>query len=119
VCPVRRSTPNRNREQSALQTPLRPRDAGKRSAADWDCVAVQCCSAIVMAPENNDRPAPLFDSLPYYDNDLETHPILREKVQHEVAVETQKTHQEVLHPRVPPPIDLFVVSRMITVIPKS
>ena len=56
-------------------------------------------------------PAPqLFDSLPYYDNDLETHPILREKVQHELAVETQKIQQETLHPRIPPPVELFVVS---------
>ncbi|KAI0005451.1 breast carcinoma amplified sequence 2 [Russula compacta] len=61
-----------------------------------------------MAPENYQEPAPLFDSLPYYDNDLEIHPILREKVQHELAVETQKIQQEVLHPRVPPPLDLFV-----------
>jgi hypothetical protein len=68
------------------------------------------CSVIVMALENNKQPTPLFDSLPYYDNDLETHPILREKVQHEVAVETQKIQQETLHPRVAPPIDLFVVS---------
>jgi hypothetical protein len=63
-----------------------------------------------MAPETDGNPAPLFDSLPYYDNDLEIHPILREKVQHELAVETQKIHQEALHPRIPPPIDLFVVS---------
>jgi Breast carcinoma amplified sequence 2 (BCAS2) len=74
-----------------------------------------------MALENDEQPAPLFDSLPYYDDDLETHPILREKVQHEVAVETQKIQQEALHPRVPPPKDLFVVSpsRIITVVPKS
>lgn len=52
----------------------------------------------------------LFDSLPYYDNDLETHPILREKVQHELAVETQKIQQETLHPRIPPSVELFVVS---------
>jgi Breast carcinoma amplified sequence 2 (BCAS2) len=57
-----------------------------------------------------EQPAPLFDSLPYYDNDLEIHPILREKVQHELAVETQKIQQETLHPRVPPPVELFVVS---------
>jgi hypothetical protein len=71
---------------------------------------VTAVPAIVMAPETDEQPAPLFDSLPYYDNDLETHPILREKVHHELAIETQKIHQEVLHPRVPPPIDLFVVS---------
>ena len=53
----------------------------------------------------------LFDSLPYYDNDLETHPILREKVQHELAVETQKIQQETLHPRVPPSVEIFVVSQ--------
>jgi Breast carcinoma amplified sequence 2 (BCAS2) len=57
-----------------------------------------------------EQPAPLFDSLPYYDNDLEIHPILREKVQHELAVETQKIQQEALHPRAPPPVELFVVS---------
>ncbi|KAI0307554.1 breast carcinoma amplified sequence 2 [Multifurca ochricompacta] len=61
-----------------------------------------------MAAENHQEPAPLFDSLPYYDNDLELHPILREKVQHELAVETQRIQQEALHPRVPPPLDLFV-----------
>ncbi|KAI0252636.1 breast carcinoma amplified sequence 2 [Lactifluus subvellereus] len=55
-----------------------------------------------------EQPAPLFDSLPYYDNDLEIHPILREKVQHELAVETQKIQQETLHPLVPPPLELFV-----------
>lgn len=68
------------------------------------------------------QPAPLFDSLPYYDNDLEIHPILREKVQHELAVETQKTQQETLHPLVPPPLELFVVSPsyvLQTVIPSS
>ena len=63
-----------------------------------------------MGPENNKQPTPLFDSLPYYDHDLETYPILRGKVQHEVVVETQKIQQEALDPRVVPPIDLFVVS---------
>jgi len=61
-----------------------------------------------MASEAYQEPAPLFDSLPYYDNDLEIHPILREKVQHELAVETQKIQQEGLHPRIPPPTELFV-----------
>lgn len=63
-----------------------------------------------MAAENYQEPAPLFDSLPYYDNDLELHPILREKVQHELAVETQKIQQEALHPRIAPSVELFVVS---------
>jgi len=67
-----------------------------------------------MAAKNYQEPAPLFDSLPYYDNDLESHPILREKVQHELAVETQKTQQEALHPRIPPPIELFAVRPSIT-----
>ena len=39
-------------------------------------------------------PAPaFFDSLPYYDDDLEKYPILRERVQHELAVETQRIQQ--------------------------
>jgi hypothetical protein len=69
-----------------------------------------------------EQPAPLFDSLPYYDNDLEIHPILREKVQHEIAVEAQKIQQEALHPHVPPPLELFVVSPsnvQHTIIPSS
>ncbi|KAI0048011.1 breast carcinoma amplified sequence 2 [Auriscalpium vulgare] len=54
------------------------------------------------------EPTPqIFDSLPYYDNDLELHPVLREKVQHELAVETQKVQQETLHSRVPPAYELF------------
>ncbi|TFY82064.1 hypothetical protein EWM64_g1944 [Hericium alpestre] len=48
-----------------------------------------------------------FDSLPYYDNDLELHPVLRERVQHELAVETQKLQSEALHPRIPPAVELF------------
>ncbi|OAX44862.1 breast carcinoma amplified sequence 2, partial [Rhizopogon vinicolor AM-OR11-026] len=47
----------------------------------------------------------IFDSLPYYDNDLEQNPILKEKVERELARE-QKPPQT-LHPRVPPPYELF------------
>lgn len=95
----------RDDQLAAVQTPLRPtgHDIGQR-LAPMDSVLV------AMAPEAYQEPAPLFDSLPYYDNDLEIHPILREKVQHELAVETQKIQQEGLHPRIPPPTELFVVS---------
>ena len=54
-----------------------------------------------------------FDSLPYYDNDLELYPILRERVQHELAMETQKVQQgqgDRLHPLVPADIELFKVN---------
>ncbi|KAI9512342.1 breast carcinoma amplified sequence 2 [Russula earlei] len=61
-----------------------------------------------MDREDHQEPAP------YYDNDLEVHPILREKVQHELAVETQKIQQETLHPRVPPPKALFANSPLLT-----
>ncbi|EMD41669.1 hypothetical protein CERSUDRAFT_128654 [Gelatoporia subvermispora B] len=47
----------------------------------------------------------IFDSLPYYDNDLEQHPILKEKVEEELAREA-KTPQG-LHPHVPPSPKLF------------
>ena len=50
----------------------------------------------------------MFDSLPYYDNDLEQFPILREKVETELAREAKVT--EALHPRIPPPANLFTVS---------
>lgn len=50
----------------------------------------------------------IFDSLPYYDNDLERFPILREKVEKELAREARPT--QTLHPRVPPPATLFTVS---------
>lgn len=52
-----------------------------------------------------------FDALPYYDNDLDTHPILREKVQHELAVEVQKLKQDAPHPNLPPVYEPFKVRR--------
>lgn len=47
------------------------------------------------------------DSLPYYDNDLENTPGLKEKVDRELAKEG-KPPQE-LHPSVPPAFELFAV----------
>ncbi|KAI0932513.1 hypothetical protein AcW1_000384 [Taiwanofungus camphoratus] len=47
----------------------------------------------------------IFDSLPYYDNDLEQYPFLKEKVERELAREAKPT--QALHPRVPPPPKLF------------
>ncbi|KAI6159623.1 breast carcinoma amplified sequence 2, partial [Pisolithus thermaeus] len=47
----------------------------------------------------------VLDSLPYYDNDLEQYPILREKVEKELAQEPKPPQG--LHPRVPPPYELF------------
>jgi hypothetical protein len=52
-------------------------------------------------------PAEIFDSLPYYDNDLELHPILKQKVEQELAREPKPP--QTLHPRVPPPAKLFAV----------
>lgn len=49
----------------------------------------------------------IFDSLPYIDRDLENHPILQEKVQHELAKELSKSTS--LHPDLPPPFELFKV----------
>ena len=49
----------------------------------------------------------IFDALPYYDNDLEVHPELRSKVEKELAREGKPP--TTLHPKVPPPIDLFSV----------
>ena len=49
----------------------------------------------------------IIDSLPYYDDDLQKFPILKEKVDHELAKEGKPP--STLHPRVPPPIELFTV----------
>jgi hypothetical protein len=49
----------------------------------------------------------IFDSLPYYDNDLEQFPILREKVDKELAKEGEPP--STLHPRVPGEFELFKV----------
>ncbi|KAF8971530.1 Pre-mRNA-splicing factor SPF27, partial [Flammula alnicola] len=48
----------------------------------------------------------IFDSLPYYDDDLQKYPHLREKVEQELARERGNAPQT-LHPSIPPPIELF------------
>jgi len=47
----------------------------------------------------------IFDSLPYYDDDLEKFPILKQKVKQELAREPNPP--QTIHPRVPPAITLF------------
>ncbi|KAF9056632.1 Pre-mRNA-splicing factor SPF27 [Panaeolus papilionaceus] len=49
----------------------------------------------------------LFDSLPYYDDDLQKYPELRQKVDQELTREQQKGSTDVPHPRLAPPITLF------------
>ncbi len=49
----------------------------------------------------------IFDSLPYYDNELEQYPILKEKVEKELAREGKPP--QTLHPNVPPEPTLFAV----------
>ncbi|KAJ4489552.1 breast carcinoma amplified sequence 2 [Lentinula edodes] len=57
--------------------------------------------------DNSDSPsAPeIFDSLPYYDDDLTKFPFLKEKVEKELAREPKPP--TTLHPRVPPAYELF------------
>lgn len=50
----------------------------------------------------------IFDSLPYFDNELEQFPGLREKVEKELAKELDQG--KLMHPRVPPSPKLFAVS---------
>lgn len=54
----------------------------------------------------------LLDSLPYYDNDLERYPILKEKVERELAREPKPPLS--LHPLVPPPFEPFEVCNWVT-----
>ncbi|KAG5639296.1 hypothetical protein H0H81_004498 [Sphagnurus paluster] len=50
-------------------------------------------------------PAEIFESLPYYDDDLQKYPELKLKVEQELA--RQPKPPTTLHPRVPPPYELF------------
>ena len=53
------------------------------------------------------QPSIIFDSLPYYDNELEQYPILKERVEKELAREGKPP--QTLHPKVPPEPTLFAV----------
>jgi pre-mRNA-splicing factor SPF27 len=50
----------------------------------------------------------MFDSLPYYDRELDEDPALKQKVERALAKELGTIPTE-LHPDVPPPIELFKV----------
>ncbi|KAJ2990693.1 hypothetical protein NUW54_g8396 [Trametes sanguinea] len=61
---------------------------------------------------NGDSQPPIvFDSLPYYDNELEQYPILKEKVERELAREGKPP--QTLHPKVPPAPTLFAAHPML------
>lgn len=49
----------------------------------------------------------IFDSLPYYDNEFERDPTLKDRAEKLIAREG--TSKQGLHPRVPPPVTLFSV----------
>lgn len=49
----------------------------------------------------------IFDSLPYYDDDLQKFPLLKQKVEQELA--RQPKPPTTLHPRVPPAFEPFAV----------
>src|ERR1700733_13142109 len=57
---------------------------------------------LLTAPPNE-----IFDSLPYYDNELEIYPILKQKVEQELAREPKPP--QTFYPRVPPEPILFAV----------
>lgn len=72
-------------------------------------LASYCYILLKMSSATNGdaQPAMIFDSLPYYDNDLEQFPILKEKVEKELAREGRPP--QTLHPKVPPESTLFAV----------
>jgi pre-mRNA-splicing factor SPF27 len=59
--------------------------------------------------------AEIFDSLPYYDDDLQKYPQLKEKVDREILREL-KVPPQTLHPRVPPTVELFAVRERVAMI---
>ncbi|PPQ90405.1 hypothetical protein CVT25_014923 [Psilocybe cyanescens] len=58
-----------------------------------------------MATDSDSVITEIFDSLPYYDDDLQKYPYLKEKVEQELARELKAS--QTLHPRIPPPVTLF------------
>lgn len=60
-------------------------------------------SCLAMAQQDD-----ILDSLPYYDDDLQKYPFLKDKVEQEIARELGKVPTS-LHPRVPPDVELFAV----------
>ncbi len=56
-----------------------------------------------MAQQND-----ILDSLPYFDDDLQKYPFLKDKVEQEIARELGKV-PATLHPKVPPEVELFAV----------
>ncbi|KAL1952213.1 hypothetical protein VTO73DRAFT_1362 [Trametes versicolor] len=57
------------------------------------------------------HPPAIFDSLPYYDNELELYPVLKEKVEREFAREGKPP--QTLHPGVPPAPTLFAANPLL------
>jgi hypothetical protein len=67
-------------------------------------LASETSSAFTMASEGAPQ---IFDALPYYDNDMDQDPALRQKVERELGREPKAP--TALHPNVPPEYDLFAV----------
>lgn len=82
--------------------------------SDWPSLAANYhpfLSTNSMADTSPAAPVEIFDSLPYYDNELEQYPLLKQKVEQELA--RQPKPPATLHPRVPPPYELFTVCAII------
>lgn len=61
-----------------------------------------------MASETGEVSA-VIDSLPYYDNDIERDPGLKDRAEKLIQKELKQQASQGLHPRVPPPPTLFAV----------
>lgn len=99
------------RVQGCLRTPA-ARILARKDIGRWLWLAERVGRSrnfgrkFTMALLSDDKTA-VFDSLPYYDNDLEQYPILKEKVDKELMRETKPP--QTMHPLVPPPFGLFKV----------
>jgi hypothetical protein len=95
---------------------------GRQGGETLRTVVVGCNGALVRQTRSRDLPVrfhslhsmadqdDVLDSLPYYDDDLQKYPFLKDKVEEEIARELGKVPAE-LHPRVPPAVELLTVRK--------
>jgi hypothetical protein len=90
-----------SRTSAATPTPISPRTC----TTEYTATFYEMSNSVV----DSVQAFAIIDSLPYYDNDLERDPSLKERAEKLIQRELKQQQQQGLHPRVPPPPTLFAV----------